>query len=340
MAHHFAYDPIGRRVISAFCGVRSIPPDGCNACDVFVWPIDLKTDEKKNKTIVPKPNMILKGNQRNPICRVAVDSKRRTVIGTSWDSRLREWSLETGECLQEIENAADSHSLDLCYDPETRRAFTAIYNWVYVFVWSLEKGKCIKILETSSGGLISGFTCDHKEGIVIIAILDGIEIWSMKTWTRVKTIQPIEIVGYTCLAYDAHNRAVIFADRVNIQIWSIEEGKCLKKITCEHSPYSVMYDSNTRTIMSTYAVGLWVWSPETGECLEKFPLEIEDNGWFGLFTFRGSKILATFGHAMVISRDFEQLATAYDFAFYGEGATSPPALFDVNVLSTIESYFQ
>ncbi|MBE2206781.1 MAG: caspase family protein [Saprospiraceae bacterium] len=191
----------------------------------------------------------------------------KKIVSGSSDKTMKEWSVDSGECLQTF----TGHSgiiTSVCYSPDGKRILSG--SGVIVTEWCMESGKCLRDLAGHSDVIRS--VCYSPDGNKVLSGSDDgtIKEWSVENGACIRTFYG-HSYGVNSVRYNSDGKKVLSGHLMgSIMVWSVESGECLQTFQGHHGMVScVCYSPDEKKILS----GSWdntvkEWSVETGECLQ------------------------------------------------------------------------
>ena len=212
--------------------------------------------------------IILPGGHNNTIQFATYSSCGKKIISGSGDKTIKEWSVETGECLRTFKGHYNSVS-SVCYSPCGKKIVSGSGDKT-IKEWSIETGRC---LQTFVGHLsdvknVSYSPCGRK--IISGSGDNNIKEWSVETGLCLNTFEghssDIESVNYS----PCGKKIISGSWDKTIKEWLIETRECLQTYEGHlNSVNSVRYSSCGKKIISGSGDNtIKEWSTETGKCIK------------------------------------------------------------------------
>lgn len=200
------------------------------------------------------------------VTKVRYSSDGKRILCSSDDFTVKEWSVETGACL----NTFIGHSSFVncaCYSPDDRFILSASEDR-NVRLWSLEKGTFIKNIGKHSSSITDACFSPDGNNVMISFHQNFIEEWSIETGKRIQSF-----VGHThsvnCVYYNKDGSKILSgSDDCTIKEWAVKTGACLKTFSGHKSCVnSVVYNSKETMILSaSNDKSIKEWSVNSGIC--------------------------------------------------------------------------
>ena len=256
-------------------------------------------------TYHPHPALLrtLEGHGSRGASSVRMMQGGKRAISSGFDRTLRIWDLETGECTRVLEGHT-SWIEDMQVTPDGKWAVSGGDDSL-LWIWDLERGECLKVLDghtkringvaISADGrrVVSGTggekaclmvwdvpsgTCTRVidgysgEGLRItpdgrIAVVPSIRKWDLETGTCLlkgqgKWMYCVDITpdGKTAISGGADGE---------LQVWNLENGRCLKKINADSrwiSAISITPDGKL-AVAGGGEMTLRLWDLKSGKCI-------------------------------------------------------------------------
>ena len=200
---------------------------------------------------------------------IQVDEKSNKLVSTSYDTTIKIWNLETGECLKTLKPHNNHYQIRILIIPNNKFISTS---WdKTIKIWDLNSFKCLNTLRNVS--IIYSF-CLLPNNKIACTNDDGtIHIWNLDNFTKVKL--PIYVrnsILSNLLVYDK-NKLIICSWGYKIIIWCLETFECIKEL-CGHSAtiYNLELTSNGILLSSSLDATVKFWNLETGEMIKSIEL--------------------------------------------------------------------
>lgn len=193
----------------------------------------------------------------------------KKILSGAGDGTVKEWSVETGECLQTLEG----HSFcitSVCYSPDGEKILSGAEDET-IKEWLVETGKCLQTLQGHYNYVLSVCYSPDGEKILSGSRDKTVKEWLVETGECLQTLKGhYGYVNSVCYSLDGKKILSSGSGDGRIKEWSVKTGECLQTIKERSwSINSVCYCPDGRKILSGYEDGtIREWSAETGECLQ------------------------------------------------------------------------
>ena len=244
--------------------IRNIPMNGVQL-SISCSNKYLATNFKNS--IINGSQLIFKGHESG-INSVNYNLSGKKFITASDDGTMKEYSIETGECLQTF-RGHKAPVMKSIYSPDGEKVISVSWD-EFIMEWSLVSNKCLNVFKGHGTRVVSvDYNC--KGDKIVTASLDGtIKEWSVITG---ECIQTFEAHGYgvNCVAYSSDGEKVLSGSRNGgIEEWSVNNGNCIRQIIAHAGQvFCVIYSPDGNKIASASSDSLIKeWSVETGKCIQ------------------------------------------------------------------------
>ncbi|MEZ4985627.1 MAG: caspase family protein [Saprospiraceae bacterium] len=194
----------------------------------------------------------------------------KKILTGSDDGTAKEWSVETGACLQTFEGHSDAVT-SVCYSPDGKKVLTGSRDKT-AKAWSVETGECLQTFKRHSSYVTS--VCYSPDGKNILTGSEDATAkeWSVETGACLQTFEGhSDCVNSVCYSLDG-KKVLTGSENATAKAWSVETGACLQTFE-GHSRFvtSVCYSPDGKNILTgSIDETVKAWSVETGACLRTF----------------------------------------------------------------------
>lgn len=153
----------------------------------------------------------------------ALSGHGNTVVSGSYDSTVRVWNIDTGECRWVLTGHAQ-RVYSAVLDYKRNRCISGSMDW-FVKVWSLETGTLLYTLEghTSLVGLL-----DLNRTTLVSAAADStLRVWDPDNGRSLHKLEG-HVGAITCFQHDEHK--VISGSEHTLKLWNIRTGKLVQDL--------------------------------------------------------------------------------------------------------------
>jgi WD40 repeat protein len=210
----------------------------------------------------------LEGHSKG-VLSVSVTTDGKRAVSGSYDSTVRLWDLETGECLRTLKGHVDRYMVaSVSVTPDGKRVVSGSWDET-LRLWDMGTGECLRTLEGYRGWVLSvSVTPDGKRAVS--GSHDKIVcLWDLETGECLRTLKGhSESVTSVSVTPDG-KRAVSGSHDKNVRLWDLETGECLRTLKGHgESVTSVSVTPDGKRVVSgSWDHTLRLWNLETGECL-------------------------------------------------------------------------
>ena len=230
------------------------------------------------------------------------------ILSASFDTTIKEWDLETGECLRTFTGHTDSVNSAI-YSPDGQKILSAskdttIKEWdrkkeeclctfaghstsilsaIYspdgqkilsasrnaIKEWDRETGECLHTFRSPSASILSAIYSPDGQKI-LSASRNVIKEWDRTTGKRLSTFMG-HSTSVESAIYSLDGQKVLSASKDAIKEWDRETEECLRTFAGHSSSVSsAIYSPDGQKILSISWTTIKEWDRETGECLHTF----------------------------------------------------------------------
>jgi WD40 repeat protein len=219
----------------------------------------------------------------------SLDGKK--ILSSSEDKVIKEWSAETGECIQTLVGHKWS-VLSAIYSPNGKRILSASGDKT-IREWSVKSGRCLRTISGHKWEVKSATYSPDGEKILSISRDRTIKEWSVKSGKCIKTYTGDE-GPFTSAVYSPDGLKIlsVSGDKTIVE-WSVKSRKSLRTIL-EHSGKvtSAVYSPDGLKILSAAEDRtIKEWSVKSGKCLQTI-LGHTGDVRSAIYSFDGLKILS------------------------------------------------
>lgn len=176
---------------------------------------------------------------------VCMTSDCSKVISGSFDSTIKIWSTESGQCLSTLKgHRMYVNSVSISAD-NSKIVSTALDKTVKL--WDMESGKCLRTFEGHTGDVTCACMSSDGKWIVSGSNDKTLRIWDAATGQCTRTMQVAAKVTAVCISPDDSR---IYSANDSINIWNVS-GECLNTLDARLT-------SGFGSSMSLSSDGLWI----------------------------------------------------------------------------------
>jgi WD40 repeat protein len=219
-------------------------------------------------------NSLLRGKQlfaqghSEEVTSVCYSPDGKKILSGSVDRTLKEWSVESGECLQTF--AGHSHWVkSVCYSPDGEKVLSGAIDET-IKEWSVISGECLQTLVGHSKNVTS--VCYSPDGE---KILSGAEDKTVKEWS-VFSGECLQTFAehseeVTSVCYSPDGKKILSGSKDGtLKEWSVENGLCLQTFAGHSGEVaSICYSPDGKKVLSGSSDGtLKEWIIANGLCMQ------------------------------------------------------------------------
>jgi WD40 repeat protein len=211
-----------------------------------------------------EPSRKFKGHS-SPVTQIAAVDKNR-FISSSWDTTIRMWNADTGECIRTFRGHGDwVHAISVL----DSKHFISGSDDRTVKMWSFDKEECIRTFK------------GHSSFVKALAPMDGdrflsgsrdrtIKLFSVTTGRCLRTFEGHVGVVSAIAALDSDHFATGSHDQ-NVKYWNVSSGTCVQTLTGHTGSIKTLAAlSNKEVVSGSDDKTLRLWDVTTGKCLRQF----------------------------------------------------------------------
>ncbi|KAL7542044.1 hypothetical protein ACHAXR_011458 [Thalassiosira sp. AJA248-18] len=226
-------------------------------------PPQLKASTSKRDSFI-EPTKSFKGHT-SPVTQIAaIDEKR--FISSSWDTTIRMWDAETGECMRTFRGHRDwVHAVSVL----DSKHFISGSDDRTVKLWNVDKNECIRTFE------------GHSSFVKALAPMEGDRFLS---GSRDRTVKLFSVASGECLrTFEGHmdvvsaivalgsNHFATGSHDNNIKYWNDSSKTCLRTLVGHTGSIKTLASVSDKEIVSgSDDKVIRLWNVTTGKCLREF----------------------------------------------------------------------
>jgi len=194
----------------------------------------------------------------------------KKFLSASDDKTIKEWDMETGECLKTFKGHSD-WVMCTVYSLDSKKILSASRDNT-VKEWDVETGECLKTFQGHSGQVFKvAYNVDGRK--ILSASRDNtIKVWDIETGECIITFQGHSSWVMSAV-YSADGGKILSASLDHmIKEWDINSGECLKTFQGHSGGVeSAVYSADGKKILSASDdQTIKEWDIATGECVKTF----------------------------------------------------------------------
>ena len=193
---------------------------------------------------------------------IQVDEISKKLFSSSDDKTIKIWNLETGECLETLENHAP-HVQSILLLPNINKFISASTN-KEIKIWDFNSYECLNTLENESGVCSLYLVSDNQ---IACGCLNGfIVIWNLDNSTKVKTFKAHNSWITYLIVNTNKSKLISCSVDCKIKIWNLEIFECIKLLEGHSDVVNYLeltLDGNLLSCSVDMTIKLW--QTETGK---------------------------------------------------------------------------
>jgi len=171
------------------------------------------------------------GNVMLFACAFSPDGKR-VLSGSSEDSVVRLWDIETEGCLRLLEGHT-SRVNHVAWSADSRLALSGSEDNT-MRLWDLESGRCLRVLE--GHGIWSAAWSSNQSRVLSGGLDKTVRLWDLERGRCLRVLEGHTDVVY-CVAWSADQRyALSGSEDKTLRLWDLEKGHCLRVLEGHTGP--------------------------------------------------------------------------------------------------------